>query len=245
MLLLIQAEFGKSRRTLALLLTLLCPLCVVLLQAFSAGHHDAALIRERGWEFYWQTIVALWCSFMLPLYLGLLTALVNAVEHQHQGWRLMASLPYSRWQLFLAKAAVCVSFAVISSAVLLICSVASVLILMQPDLPATDVWQGLPWQPLALALCCSGPVILLGLLISWAHPSLALPLGVSVVMTMSAMTVVRSAEYWPWHPWTYMMTSALVSAPAARELALQLSGVLTLLLLIAALGYCRRSVLQS
>ncbi len=41
------------------------------------------------------------------------------------------------------------------------------------------------------------------------------------------------------------MTSALVSAPAARELALQLSGALTLLLLITALGYCRRSALQS
>ncbi len=245
MFLLIQAEFAKTRRTLALWMTLLCPLCVVLLQALSAGHNDAALLRERGWIFYSQSIVALWCSFMLPLYLGLLTALLHAVEHQHQGWRLMATLPYTRWQLFLAKVAVAYGFAIGSSLVLLLSSTLSIWLLLKLGVVADGLWQYASLQPLLVALYSAGPLILLGLLISWAHASLALPLGVSVVMTMSAMTVVRSAEYWPWHPWTYLMTSTMASSDATRQLAVQLSGLLTVLLLVTSWVYCRRSALQN
>lgn len=245
MYLLIQAEFSKTRRTLALWMTLLCPLCVVLLQALSAGHNDAALLRERGWIFYGQSIVALWCSFLFPLYLGLLTALLNAVEHQHQGWRFMATLPYSRWQLFLAKVAVAYGFALVSTLVLLLSSTVSIWLLLGLGVTADGVWQYSFVKPLFVALASAGPLILLGLLISWAHSSLALPLGVAVVMTMSAMTVARSADFWPWHPWTYLMTSTLVSDAAVRLFALQLSGLFTLLLLLLSWVYCRRSALQN
>lgn len=245
MLPLIYGEFLKVRRTLALWMTLLCPLSVVLLQLLSALHNDGALLRERGWGFFWQSTFMLWFSFMLPLYLGLLTALMNAIEHQNHGWRLLATLPQERWQLFVAKVVVMLAFAALSSLWLLLSSCLAVLLFSRSSFGMVDAFSSPLIEPLSVALLCVAPVGILGLLVSWSHKSLALPLGLSCIMTMSAMTVMRSSEYWYWHPWTYSVIGTQVSDSAVNQQAMLISLGLSAFLLLAGAWYCQKSRLQS
>lgn len=242
---LLRVEISKTSHSQAVLMTLLCPLAVVLLQLLVTLESDGKFIREKGWHLYWLSTLSLWYSFMLPLYIALVTCLVNAIEHNNQGWRLMAMMPVSRYQLFLAKALVSTLLVVLATGWMYLTTWISIgcLTLVGINHPEPLQWQVMQsWLP--VLICCL-PILIIGHAISWLSASLVPPLAVGVCMTMAAMTIGRSEQYWRFDPWTYPMITAMTQDPATQQLAQLLGAAVGLVLLLLTCWYCGKKQVDS
>jgi hypothetical protein len=230
-LILLRLELLKLRRSLPLLLMLACPFLVVLLGTgvlLKSG--GAAFARPGFWTGFWQSNLALWGYFMLPLYIALNTALLNGNEHRNGAWRMLLTLPVTPRQLFLTKAALawgCVLGANVALG-LLATGAAFLIAALRPTPPGMFAF------PMALALAKVAlsclPVVLIQHAISWRYANFVLPLAVGIGATMGIVQL-GSSEYWIWFPWSYSLMAANGGAPEARQLALLLAAGLSLALL--------------
>jgi len=218
---LFRLEVLKARRSLALWMMLACPLMVVLL-------NTGMLLRQAGpggippgaWRGFWLGNQALWCYFMLPLYLALCTALVNGVEHRQHGWRLMLTLPVGVRQLYLAKLLLALAMVALAH---------GVLVLLALGVSALPLGGGAPGSPalsmagaMLAALAASLPILVLQHSLSWASQHIVLPLAAGVCATMGIIQL-GSSEHWRLFPWAYPLMAANGSDPAMRQAALVLS----------------------
>jgi lantibiotic transport system permease protein len=228
---LLRLEMLKARRSLALLMMLACPLMVVLL-------NTGLLLRQAGpagvpagaWQGFWLGNQALWCYFMLPLYLALCTALVNGAEHRQHGWRLMLTLPVSARQLYLAKLLLALGMTALAHLFLVLGA------LLVGSLPLGAGASPLPALSMSgamlAALAASLPILVLQHTLSWASQNIVLPLAAGVCATMGIVQL-GSSEHWRLFPWSYPLMAANGSDPAMRASALLLalsSGAALLLL---------------
>jgi len=227
---LLRLEMLKARRSLALLMMLACPLVVVLL-------NTGLLLRQAGpdglsaraWEGYWMGSQAIWCYFMLPLYLALCTALVNGVEHRQHGWRLMLTLPVGVRRLYLAKLLLALGMTAVAHLCLLL--LASLVAILLNGTAAAQAGPMLAMgRSLLAALAASLPVLVLQHTLSWTSQHIVLPLATGVCATMGIIQLGSSA-YWAWFPWSYPLMAANGGDPAARTMALLLGLVVGALLL--------------
>lgn len=221
---LFRLEVLKARRSLAALIVLACPLMVVLL-------NTGLLLRQAGpdglsaraWQGYWMGNQALWCYFMLPLFLALCTGLVNAVEHRQHGWRLMLTLPVDVRRLYLAKLLLALFMATLAHACLWLLAVAVAALLLGGAAPG-DVASSMAWPMaggLLAALAACLPVLVLQHTLGWSSQNIVLPLALGVCATMGIIQL-GSSEYWRFFPWTYPLMAANGSDPAMRQTALVL-----------------------
>jgi len=230
-LILLRLELFKLRRSLPLLLMLACPFLVVALGTgvlLKSG--NAAFARPGFWAGYWQTHLALWSYFMLPLYIALVTALLNGNEHRNGAWRLLLTLPVTPRQLFLAKAALawgCVIGANLALGVL--ASGAAFLVAALRPVPAGMFAFALAPALAKVALTCL-PVVLIQHALSWRYANFVLPLAVGIGATMGIVQL-GSSEYWVFFPWSYSLMAGNGSAQETRQLALVLAAGVALVLL--------------
>lgn len=216
---LFRLEALKARRSLALWMMLACPLMVVLLNTgMLLRQLDAGGLDARAWHGFWLGSQAVWCYFMLPLYLALCTALVNGVEHRQHGWRLMLTLPVSARQLFAAKLLLALTMTALAHLCLLLLALGVALLL--PGAAPVQPAVAMAWS-LAAALAASLPVLVLQHWISWSSQHIVLPLAVGVCATMGIVQL-GSSDYWRLFPWSYPLMAANGSDPAMRATALML-----------------------
>lgn len=238
---LLRLEVLKARRSLALLMMFACPLMVVLLNTgMLLRQLDADGLDARAWNGFWLGSQAVWCYFMLPLYLALCTALVNGVEHRQHGWRLMLTLPISARQLYAAKLLLAWAMVALAQACLLLLTLGVALLLpgSAPAAPAMAMAQSLL---AALAACL--PVLVLQHSLGWSSQNIVLPLAVGVCATMGIIQLGSSA-YWRLFPWSYPLMATNGSDLAMREQALALglgAGVALLALGCWWAGYRRQA----
>ena len=237
-------ELIKIKRSQALLMTLLCPLSVVLLQLMIVVEGAGEKISEKGWEMYWLGATSLWYMLMLPLYIALITTLINAIEHKNSGWRYMATMPTPQWKLFIVKAFVAWLFVILASIVMYFLTGLSISFMMLIGYQGNDAFESpFLYHLLSISITCL-PILLIGHVVSWRWKNVVIPLGVGIVMTMSAMTLVNSEQYWRYDPWTYHMTSTMVKnalvQAEAKTLSLLLGGVV---FIFGAVWLGRREVL--
>jgi len=217
---LFRLEVLKARRSLALLMVLACPLMVVLLNTgLLLRHAGPDGIGARAWQGFWMGNQAVWCYFMLPLYLALCTGLVNAVEHRQNGWRLMLTLPVGARRLYLAKLLVALAMAALAHLCLLLLAMAVGVLLLGGSAGAEPA-RAMATALLA-ALAASLPVLVLQHTLSWTSQNIVLPLALGVCATMGIIQL-GSSEYWRFFPWTYPLMAANGSDPAMRQAALVL-----------------------
>lgn len=219
-------EFLKIRRSLVLLMTLACPLAVVLL-VFAMNLRNAAPADMTGerWGLLWAGVSAMWCWFMLPLYIALSTSLINGNEHRNQTWRLMLSLPIRRGDLYAAKAIVAVVLMLGAHVALLGATALAIGVLGLSGFPLTGAFQVQPSAMLWAAPLAALPMLVLQHALSWRVRSIVPPLAVAVVATFASIQIGHS-EYWSYLPWTYPLISANASSEVARQHALILAPVL-------------------
>ena len=230
-LILLRLELLKLRRSLPLLMLVACPLLVVALgTGMLLKSPAAAFTRPHFWLGFWHGNLALWTYFMLPLYIALVTALLNGNEHRNGTWRLLLTLPVTPRQLYLAKAALawgCVLGANLALGLLSMLA-AQLLAAVRPT-PA-----GMHDFPLALSLAKISlaclPVVLIQHALSWRVANFVLPLAVGICATMGIVQL-GSSEYWVYFPWSYSLMAASGSEPAAQQQALLLAAGLALGLL--------------
>lgn len=237
---LLQVEWLKLRRSLALLVTAACPLVVVmLLFAIVIRQTPAASVTPATWRNLWAAVGAMWCYFMLPLYVSLITALVNGNEHRNQTWRLMLTLPVGRAELYLAKAVTAGLLVTAANAALVIATIATLLVLAAAGYPT----EGMLDRGSLLAIACiplaSLPVLVIQHALSWRMSSVVPPLALGVVATMGIVQV-GSSKYWPYYPWSYTLVAANGTMPGSRQHALLLAFVVGIGLYVLSAAWLSR-----
>ena len=229
---LIKLELLKLRRSLPLFVMFACPLLVVLLTTGMVLQSGPNGPKAGFWVAFWKGNLALWSYFMLPLYIALVTALLNGNEHRNQAWRLLFTLPVTQRQVYLAKTALAWGSVVGANLALglIAAGAAGVIMLLRPSAgPAFDV----PILPALakLSLACL-PVVLIQHALSWRVANFVLPLAVGICATMGIFQL-SNTEYWAYFPWTYSLMTSNATDPATQQLALVLAaGVGAVLLVI-------------
>ncbi|GLR73008.1 ABC transporter permease [Agaribacter marinus] len=223
-------ELTKLKRSQALLMTFLCPLSIVGLQFLMVLERGGRVVAEKGWISYWYGVTNLWYMLMLPLFVALITTLINATEHRSNGWRFMATMPVKRWQLFVVKAFIswlCIGFAV---ALMYLFASASILCLILIGYEATTPFSAPFVFDLPKVMLSIVPIVVIGHIVSWLFSSIVLPLVIGITMTVIAVTVANST-YWLYDPWTYHLAVTLFSYDDSSNLASIWGGVFGLTLL--------------
>lgn len=239
----LRAEVLKMRRTRAVWLALGAPLSVVCLYLLLIGA-DAIDPAKTGWVQTSMAMLGMWTFLMLPLYIALETALINALDHEAHGWTHLFALPVPRGAIHAAKLCVGMALVGLSSAVLAGGLLGAMAMLKVAGIAAGEP---LPWQHV-LEGATRGYGGALGIIAIHHALSLRLrgfewPLGIGIVATIFATQVSRSGDYWPLFPWSYPTVATSVPDPATQQWALLLSGGVALVAAgIAAIDTARRDI---
>ena len=240
---LVAVELIKIRRSLALLMMFAIPLMVVLLFFMVLiKRHDLAQIDAKTWHFHWIGITGMWSYFMMPLYVALITGLLNGQEHRNQTWRLMLTLPVSQLQLFIVKGILAWLFVVGSTLALMAATALTVLALSLAGASLDGAFQVELLTTLGkVALTCL-PILVIQHAVSWRFQNLVLPLAVGVIGTMGVQQI-GSSTYWVWYPWSYPAMAMLGSHVEKQQHAMMLSALVGIgLLAVSAVLLGRREV---
>src|SRR6187397_2843152 len=96
----LMAELLKLRRSLALMLCLAAPSCVVILNMLMALEREGPV----DMSLFGIAAAALWSFAMLPLTVTALSVLLAQMEHGPRTWDHLLTLPGARPRLHFAKA---------------------------------------------------------------------------------------------------------------------------------------------
>ncbi len=214
---LLRIELAKTRRSLALLMALACPFVVVLLNFMIQVKSKRAV----NWEMYWMGQTAVWSYFMYPLYIALVTALLNGNEHRNGTWRVMLTMPISRTQLYLAKLLLAFIFLLASNLALFVFAAGSIYILGLLGFSVAGAFEFDFAHAIMVLMLASLPILSIQHWISWRIPNIVAPLTLSVAATMAILQVGQSKD-WVYHPWTYVMAALNASELSTRQNALYL-----------------------
>lgn len=245
MLLLVQIELLKTKRSLALLMLFVCPLFVVVLQSLIMVKTGGSTIDEKGWAMLWAGANAIWCYFMLPLYIALITALLNGNEHKNATWRLMLSLPVQPIWLYLSKLTLAWLYTLIANLVLFLWVAVSILLLKAFGYGAESFTfaNALDYpfisQVSKTAISCL-PILIIQHAISWRYGNIVAPLALGVIATMG-ISQIGSSDYWVYYPWSYMTMSNMGSDSSMQLQAVWLAlGTAVFAIIATSIWLCRR-----
>ena len=239
---LIQIEIIKTKRSLALLMMFLSPFVVVLVNVLVFIKSDGKIIAEKGWSIYWLQNYSMWGYFMMPLYIALITALLNGIEHNNNGWRYMMSLPIKQSDLFIAK--LILTWIVIQGAnlVLYLTVLLTIIIFDQLGYKGNNLVSIDSSISLLYASVASLAILTIQHIVSWQWKNIVVPIGLGVIATMSIVQF-SSSEYWQFDPWTYILMSTNASNADMQSKALINSVLISgILLFISSLWLNKRDI---
>jgi hypothetical protein len=230
----LRAEALKVRRTRAVWLALGAPLSVVCLYLLLIGA-DAIDPAKTGWIQTSMAMLGMWTFLMLPLYIALETALINAIDHEARGWTHLFALPVPRAAIHAAKLCLGIVLVGLSSAVLAGSLLGAIAVLQALGVAAGEA---LPWRHV-LGGAARGYGGALGIIAIHHALSLRLrgfewPLGIGIVAMIFATQISQSSDYWYVFPWSYPTVATSVPDLEARTWALLLSGAVAVVVAVAA-----------
>ena len=225
---LIQVELLKVKRSLALLMMLACPFMVAILCfGLQLKTNKTGVIR---WDMYWAGNTAIWGYFMFPLYLALITGLLNGNEHKNATWRVMLTLPIQSRQLFLAKFVLALMFMLGANVALLVMTSFAILVFALLGFSISQAFEFDFFRFIFFANVSALPILVCQHWISWRVQNIVAPLAVGVIATMGIVQIGQS-ENWIYYPWSYVMTALNASSIDVRYQALMLASTLGICLL--------------
>ncbi len=117
----LSAELLKTKRTLALLMTLLAPAIIAVIQ-FAMYIQNRAYYLTHADQNQWLTLnqnsIVFWSLLMLPLFVTLETALLSGLEYGRKNWTLLYTLPVPRWAYYAAKELLSLALIGLSTAIM-------------------------------------------------------------------------------------------------------------------------------
>jgi hypothetical protein len=222
---LIGIELLKVRRSLALLMMLLCPLMVVVLTTLILLKSK----RAMSWEMHWFNNTAIWSYFMFPLYISLVTGLLNGNEHKNGTWRMMLTLPISARQLYVAKLSLAGIFIMGANIALLFFIASSIFICFTLGRPIDLAFHFDMVRSFWVLSLCSLPILVIQHWVSWRLQNIVAPLAIGVVATMG-ITQIGQSKDWVYYPWSYTMMAMQGADAGVRSQAIVLALVAGLIL---------------
>jgi hypothetical protein len=235
----VSAEALKIKNTWALWLAVLAPLSIVgmtFLVFFFRGH----LILKPGtnpWLMWAGNNFAATCQLLVPLFLALITALVNGTEHQSGGWKQLYALPVPKGWVFLNKFLLQLGLVVLACVVFWAGIVAGgyLLGLVRPSLGFQHFHhvQSISLNAFRL-LVGSLFIFTLQFCISFRFKSIAMSIGLGILFTL-AFLIGSSWEHIGYYPYSWPYFSAvnlLGEAPLfVSQMGYSLAGSMVLFLL--------------
>lgn len=204
----LSAEILKTKRTLALLMTLLAPAVIAVIQfAMYMQNRDYYLthVDHNQWLTLNQNSMVFWSLMMMPLFVTLETALMSGLEYGRKNWTLLYTMPVPRWAFYAAKEAICMALIGISILVMWGYAVLVGLILqaiepaygLRADLiPWKEMWTGYTLVYLAAFL-----IISIHLWVSSRWPNFVVAIGFGIAATVTAVLIFQS-DWGRFFPWT-------------------------------------------
>lgn len=235
--LLLVLEILKLKRTFSLLVVFALPLLVVV---FSVGMAikslDLSQLNTRDWDGWWAGVIALWCYFMLPLFVALITSTINNIEHRNHTWRLMLSLPVNTLSLYLAKLLLAFLLTLVAVMSLWLFGMLGGLTLGYLSGSYEGAFGYALFAALPKIAIASLPILVIQHAVSWRFSNMVFGLSLGVVATMGIVQL-GSSEYWVWFPWSYMLMSSMGSSLATQQYAIELSILVALALFVVSLPF--------
>ena len=201
----ISSEILKTRRSLALWLSILGPLLMAALQ-FVVFYQRADWVGKQTddvWLTFGQQTLVFWALLMLPLFITLQTALLAGLDHAGSCWKHLYALPLSRWIIYAAKQLIGMGLIALSMTLLY----ASILVaghllrLLKPQIGFASL---APWLELlrhtALIYLTSWLLISIHTWVGLRWGNFVVAMGFGIAMTVAGMVVINSewGRYYPW-----------------------------------------------
>ncbi|WCE03621.1 ABC transporter permease [Pseudoxanthomonas sp. JBR18] len=114
MIIALQVEFAKLRRSLILLLIMVAPGMLIAFTLFNLMRQGTTWTGPQAI----QGATALWAIFMLPMAATAIASQLAQIEHTNATWDYLLALPVKRTHLFLAKALTLLSIVLCMSSLL-------------------------------------------------------------------------------------------------------------------------------
>ena len=203
------AEMLKTKRTLALWLTIIIPLGIVALQFAIVAHRGMHLTGQAvdAWIQFGQQMFLFWVLLALPLFIALETALLGGIEQQGNQWKHLCVLPLPRWTLYAAKYLASMALIGVSMAVLVSLTVLAGY-LLQVLRPGTGFADNVPWGRFCSyaggVYLASWLVISIQTWVGLRWSSFVVPMSVAVAATILGM-VIGSLDVAALYPWSLPM----------------------------------------
>lgn len=220
-------EVIKTKNTLVLLGLICAPILVAFLKLMMHLKSHGGHFSIELWGKYWMGTLAIWCYFVFPMLIALVTSLINGIEHRNNTWNYLFSLPLEKHQIFIGKLLVAALFLMLSTFILYALSFIAALAVgfeggsITPLLDTEYLYQFLTVFGAML------PILLIQHSISWyfTQPAIALALG---ILAPIGIITIGMSEYWVYYPWSYLLMATLGGDMANRDIALQLAITFTL-----------------
>lgn len=106
LLLSLQSEFYKSRKTLGFWSVIILPLVICLLVSAGFYFNSAKLASMPGmavWALYSGILFSIISGMWLAMMVIFICYSVNSIEHKADSWKTLFSLPISKWAVYSAK----------------------------------------------------------------------------------------------------------------------------------------------
>ena len=204
----LSAELLKTRRTLALVMTLLAPAVIAVIQfAMYVQNQDYYLshVDQNQWLTLNQNSMVFWSLMMMPLFVTLETALLSGLEYGRKNWTLLYTMPVPRWAFYAAKEAI--SMALIGISILVMWGFALLVgLILQEIEPAYGLRADLiPWRQMltgyTMVYLAAFLIISIHLWVSSRWPSFVVALGTGIAATVTAVLIFQS-DWGRFFPWT-------------------------------------------
>ncbi len=221
------AELLKMRRSLALLLCVAAPSCVVVMLTLILLRGESPPQLDK----YHLGLTGLWAFVMLPLALTALSVLMAQMEHGPRTWHHLLTLPGARPHAFLAKALMMLTLMFGMSLLLWMEAVAGSALI---GLLRSDARGSLDAEALARLLArmaaASALVAMLQLWVALRFRSFVVPLVFGIAGTFAAIAAsgAKGGIYFPW-----LMAFNMQSTPERQAIALTLGSAGAVVVLLA------------
>lgn len=207
------SELLKLRRTLALWVVVIAPTLVALL-------YFLILLSDSGKQFYdhnpeaWMnlagSVTSIWTIIVLPLFITLESALLANIEHNHQQWKHLFSLPIPRRTIYLAKW-LCLILLTLGASFVLFSEILLTGMIMRTFHSGMGFEYALPlgWITAisAGAFAASLLIISIHTWVSLRFKSFAFASGVGIAASIANVVVTKSSKYAAFYPWSMPLAS--------------------------------------
>jgi len=102
---LFKAEFIKTNKTYGFLISVLIPIFIAILQffIFYIKHEHFAKYGINPWKVMGMNLFSILGIIVMPMYIVLITYLINFTEHQSNSWKYLFALPISKIKIYTVK----------------------------------------------------------------------------------------------------------------------------------------------